>query len=290
MTQTLDCILGSVTAGCLSTVLGHSLDTIKVNQQTNPKYSNLSSFQVFKSLTKENGASRIFFQGIGPPMMNQVVMNSVMFSVFNRVKHMSNESPLMDENAAALFAGLFAGFATACLSTPTDWIKIQAQTSLGQKGGQTNMANLMRRRMMIGGNIQFLRTLYSGHVVNLGKEGVFTMVYLGLYDRISDALKGENQNEALGIASVIMISAFTGACAWVCNYPFDTVKSVIQAKSNTEIEITTRSAIQSIYETGGIKGFFRGVGASTLRAMLVTSSRMLAYEKTLQLLSNYKQY
>jgi hypothetical protein len=50
--------------------------------------------------------------------------------------------------------------------------------------------------------------------------------------------------------------------------------------------ITMKAAVQSIYNSGGFKAFWSGAGPSTFRAMLVTSSRMLAYEKTLQLLNS----
>jgi hypothetical protein len=46
------------------------------------------------------------------------------------------------------------------------------------------------------------------------------------------------------------------------------------------------AAVRSIYKLGGVRGFFSGAFPSTVRAMLVTSSRMLAYEKTLQMLGN----
>ena len=58
-------------------------------------------------------------------MENQILMNSVMFTVFITVKEKANSSPFLDDNSSALVAGLFFGFATACLSTPTDWVKIQ---------------------------------------------------------------------------------------------------------------------------------------------------------------------
>ena len=70
------------------------------------------------------------FGGTGPPMANQIVMNSVMFTVFNGVKDAANESTQLNENAAPLVAGLVSGFATACISTPADWFKIKAQLSL----------------------------------------------------------------------------------------------------------------------------------------------------------------
>jgi len=112
------------------------------------------------------------------------------------------------------------------------------------------------------------------------------MVYLGLYDRISNTVKNRKQIDdrgQLSVGDIMVISSFTGACAWIGNYPFDTVKSVMQA--NATQNITIKSEIQSIHKSGGFKAFFRGVGSSTFRAMLVTSSRMLAYEKTIQALS-----
>lgn len=258
------------------------------------------------------------FRGIGAPMANQIIMNTVMFTVFNKVKDASNQSSYLDENSSALVAGLFSGFATACLSTPTDWIKIQQQISLSNNNeSNINMAkqtrhygtySIIRNQIIKDGKfhpLQFTQTLYRGHVANLGREGVFTMVYLGLYDRITHAVKVRKgkvhnndttiDNQPLDMGEVILMSSFTGACAWLCNYPFDTIKTVMQAggiasvKSSTssaQQRISMKSAIQSIYKSGGgWRAFWRGAGSSTIRAMLVTSSRMLAYEKTIQLLS-----
>lgn len=290
MTKQSHCIAGSITAGCCSTLLGHPLDTIKVHQQTNPQLSRASPFTVANLLAK--GDVLRLFRGIGPPMASQIIMNSVMFTVFNNVKDAANQTSPLDENSSALVAGLFSGFATACLSTPADWFKIQAQMSLSRKNGKEPPLSIWRDHVMKNGKFQysfFTRTVYSGHIANLGREGVFTMVYLGMYDRITNAVNvrrsHDNYDQPLGMGTVILISSFTGACAWLCNYPFDTVKTVMQAGKSTQNEIITlRCAIQTIYNSGGWKAFWRGAGSSTLRAMLVTSSRMLAYEKTIQML------
>ncbi len=297
--SSLHSIAGSITAGCFSTVIGHPLDTIKVHQQTNHRLSKVNSLHVARGLAK--GDTLRLFKGMGAPMVNQIIMNSVMFSVFHNAKRVANESPMLDENSAALLAGLFSGFATACISTPTDWVKIQAQISLSESGQRlriqrrTDVVSILSGLFKKDGQFRIIhatRTLYGGHVANLGREGVFTMVYLGLYDRIANKIKDRRKyddythgpNSNLSMGTVVMISSFTGACAWICNYPFDTVKSIIQAGSGHD-KMTTRSAIISIYESGGLKAFWRGAGSSTLRAVLVTSSRMLAYEKTIQLLS-----
>jgi len=274
-------IAGSMTGGCVSTVLGHPLDTIKVHQQTQPNVSRVGLFHIAKNL----GAFQLF-RGIGPPMMSQIIMNTVMFSVFRNVKEITSNSSVMDENVSAMCAGLISGFATACLSTPSDWIKIQAQLSQNSKMDSSFLIlkRLIQDHQHQSGKV--IQIVYRGHVANLCREGVFTMVYLGLYDRISSIVKENRgrQGQSLRMGEVMVISSFTGACAWICNYPFDTLKSVMQGKGAHE-RIPMKSAFLSIWNLGGAKAFYRGLSASTGRAMLVTSTRMLAYEKTRQLLS-----
>ena len=264
------------------------------------------------------------FKGIGPPMANQIIMNTVMFTVFQKTKDVMMTSgqhsggdgdgaaPLLDETSATLCSGLLSGFATACLSTPFDWFKIQAQLTLldshnGRVGGvakvsRTDMLSICKQlwHESNGQGTKVMQTIYQGHTPNLAREGVFTMVYLGLYDLISSEVKKrryqeqgqDHQSVQLPMHEVISISSLTGACAWICNYPFDTIKSVMQSSSRERRGSVSNSnqsisaAVRSIYKLGGVRGFFSGAFPSTVRAMLVTSSRMLAYEKTLQMLGN----
>lgn len=104
-------------------------------------------------------------------MSNQIIMNSVMFTIFNKMKDVANHSPSLDANSAAFAAGLFSGFATACLSTPMDWIKIQAQISLSETTGtkqstysRQGVLSVLRRHMVRDGKVDvsfFFRTLYG---------------------------------------------------------------------------------------------------------------------------------
>ena len=200
------------------------------------------------------------------------------------------------ETIAAVTAGLLSGFAIATLSTPLDWIKIQAQLQqvssnekYDKRNGMSILQNLLRENQY--NVMKTMRTLYRGHVPNLAREGVFTMVYLGMYDRIcSFVLSHSDQEAPLHMSNIVMISAFTGACAWICNYPFDTLKTVMQGKSkhlkseDVGTALNMKAAFQKIWRSGGVRSLYRGVQASTFRAMLVTSIRMVAYEKTMQAL------
>jgi len=83
------------------------------------------------------------------------------------------------------------------------------------------------------------------------------------------------------LALVALTSATTGALAWIAAYPFDTVKSVQQgvppgapAAKHSAVHMARRLLAEH-----GIGAFYRGIGSSTLRAVLVTCTRLVAYEQ-----------
>ena len=289
-------IVGSTVAGISSTVLGHPLDTIKTHLQTNPKLHN-NSFNAFKKLQLKG-----IFRGITPPLVNAIIMNTVMFTVFDKVQTKVNNN--------SFISGIISGFATAIISTPTDYIKIQMQLSSLSLSStlssilllpNNNNNNNTSRRKEIRGVTSIIGKLYRGFTVNLAREGIFTMVYLGIYHWIlqkeeillycnSNNNNNNNSNNFNHIVFVTGTSAFTGALAWMITYPFDLIKTMIQSGSISNHNSSNhnfsnfnflRKQIQTMYTNHGLKIFYRGCIPSTGRAMLVTSSRMLAYDQVM---------
>lgn len=277
-------IVASTVAGVSSTLLGHPIDTLKVHIQTNPALSanadssagsRLATIRAARHLLQTNGNSPFaFFRGIGPPVFNACLMNIVTFACFSQVKELfaSNNHAEKETYLSSLTAGIVSGFVSAYISTPTDYVKIQAQLRgissaavLKEIFSSTKISSIMRSTSI----------LFRGHVANLGREGIFTMVYLGIYDF---TMRDSSQNSQL--LKVAAISSITGGFAWIVSYPFDTVKSVIQGIAPSLPRISIREAVQRTQkgEGGGYFALYRGCGASTGRAILVTSSRMLTYE------------
>lgn len=244
-----DEILAATGAGCASTVVGHPLDTVKVHMQTTGVRSTIKTAQY---LVRQ----RALFRGITPPLVNAIVMNSIMFGVFRGVKDLCGDS-----FTGSMTAGIISGFTTACISTPTDYVKIQAQL----QGIQS--LDLIKKTIK-----SRPYALFRGHIVNLGREGVFTMVYLGLYDILQPE----------GFVQVAAASSATGALAWVASYPMDTVKSVVQG---SKLGISTTDAVSAVWRRGGSSSFYAGCLSSTGRAILVTSLRMVTYEAIADFLS-----
>jgi hypothetical protein len=202
--------------------------------------------------------------------MNAIVMNTVMFSVFENIKQsLGGEKDQNLSASTSLVAGIGAGIATACISTPTDYVKIQAQLS----STPTSSLKIVQRSLLQNGNPIIL---YRGHVANLLREGIFTMVYLGLYD----------QARPQGFGGVALTSSLTGALAWVASYPADTIKTICQAQNVSFQEATKQVWLSrgrggnggGRGSGGSIANFYRGCATSTGRAILVTTSRMIVYE------------
>jgi hypothetical protein len=98
------------------------------------------------------------------------------------------------------------------------------------------------------------------------------MVYLGLYHhQLASSFETEENRD---LVSVALTSSLTGALAWIVCYPFDTAKTLLQSGRTVD-------TVTALWQSKGIRGFYKGCGSSTGRAMLVTSSRMIAYEWSL---------
>ena len=264
-------VVPAAASGCVATVIGHPLDCIKVHMQASQNLKHSNTLHAAASLLKAQGP-KAFTRGLGPPLANACIMNTLMFVAFDKVNQVVPNSAL-----GSMFAGAVSGLLTAFLSTPTDWLKVQAQI----RSVTMTRALSDALRSPLG-----LSWLFTGHTMNCLREGVFTAVYLGLYARLRQTFAPAEGGLA-PLHLVAMSSAATGALAWAASYPFDSIKSVQQAQSPSakSSRATIKGALNHLWKLGGVGAYYRGLGASTFRAILVTCSRLVGYEFVKDVLS-----
>jgi len=157
-------------------------------------------------------------------------------------------------------AGALAGVVSATLSTPADFIKIQHQV-WGTKAAP--WWRLLKRQP------------FTGHLANVLREGTFTSAYLGLYEI------GKRVVAPTFAVETGLLAAMTGTLAWVASLPFDAVKTFQQMTPPRSASIGIMQATEKIWRDGGARAFFAGIGPGMLRAAVITSLRLVVYDRTM---------
>ena len=77
-------VFASACSGATATILGHPLDCIKVRLQALQR-KDLTTLGCAMELMRNEGP-QAFMRGIGPPLVNAVIMNTVMFVAFEEAR------------------------------------------------------------------------------------------------------------------------------------------------------------------------------------------------------------
>eukprot|EP00741_Cyanophora_paradoxa_P003105 tig00000670_g3014.t1 len=124
-----------------------------------------------------------------------------------------------------------------------------------------------------------IRGLEKGLITALFREGSKNLFRLGLYDPIMDVLHKREEGPA-PMYKRFLAGALSGAAGAVSCNPFEIVKTRMQAQGGTGHQHNYTgiwSAFGSIVQKEGLKGLYRGSGASVLRSSLATGINLPVY-------------
>lgn len=247
-------VLSSLISGAAATAVGHPADCVKVRVQTNGG----ASWRTAAMMWRHEG-SMAFIRGGSFPLANSLLMNTIIFVAFTETQAQGSEG------FALCLSGAMAGVAASFVGTPFDRLKIMRQLQSSAPKG-TSASSLHQ----IG-----FRGMYSGHLMNMLREGVFGAIYLGIYAQVKAVYLNQNPGTTLPLGLSALLSGLTGGLAWAVVFPFDTIKTRQQASSHRP---SATSIAYQIWVEGGLGAFYNGISAGTSRALLVTSVRLVTYE------------
>jgi len=133
-----------------------------------------------------------------------------------------------------------------------------------------------------------IKILYTGHVVNSAREGVFLASYFYTYEGVREVLI--NRVEIIPQIAIPISGGISGALAWFVSFPLDCIKAGIQGQKIEDGKLPKTKGIEvsmKLWRNKGLKGLYSGVTPTLLRAFLVSGSRFSAYEFALWLLNHY---
>lgn len=148
----------------------------------------------------------------------------------------------------------------------------------------TEKISLSRRKYpgFLRGGVQIVRQegirgLYKGLTASLMREGSYSSIRLGLYDPMKQ-LFGATDPANTPLYKKVLAGACTGALGSALANPTDLVKIRMQSDSVKRYS-TVMSAFREIATKEGIvSGLWRGVGATTQRAALLTATQIPSYD------------
>ncbi|KAL2815314.1 mitochondrial carrier protein [Aspergillus granulosus] len=279
--------------GVTQVLIGQPFDIVKVRMQTQ---AGQNAIQVARGILRHEGVLA-FYKGTLPPLLGVGACISIVYTTF----HTLSEITKSHTNRTTLsipetyLAGGLAGLANSLISGPIEHIRIRLQT-LPQNQGHNqswskrpNVVSCIRAITAAGG----IRALYRGQAPTMlrefGSYGVWFSVYGFLLSRASNSTtstpttstileaKAESKPPTYKIATCGIL---TGHVLWTVNYPFDVVKSKMQADGfgRNQKYLRMRDVLTATWKESGWRGFWRGLGPTLVRSGPVSAGTFVVVE------------
>ncbi|KAE8896085.1 hypothetical protein PF010_g11583 [Phytophthora fragariae] len=235
--------------GVAGIIAGHPLDTIKVQLQTS-RETGSGVLPALRRVVGSEGAAGLF-RGLLSPILSNAPINAVIFGVQGQ---------------------------TVVFAAPSEHVKIQLQT--GAMGAEHSSIAATRTILRRYG----MATLFKGWEVCLLRDVPSFGAYFCCYEATKRALTGgKSENETDW--KLMTAGGTAGMLSWALCMPLDVVKSCVQGQSLEGKQMTMTEIASTRMKQEGPRFFFKGFGATMVRAFPVSAVTFLVYEKTMQLTS-----
>jgi len=170
-------------------------------------------------------------------------------------------------------SGAFAGVANTVLSSPIEHIRIRLQT---QPHGANKLYSgpidcvrkLTAHQGVLGG-------VYRGTAVTFMREAAAYGTWFMSFEYMmnSDAKRNNVDRKTIPTWKIAAYGGLAGEALWLASYPFDVVKSKMQSDGFGEKMRykSMRDTFAQTYRGEGLRGFWKGIGPTLLRAMPVSA-------------------
>ncbi|KAI1139276.1 mitochondrial carrier [Hypoxylon sp. FL0543] len=282
-------LFAGAAGGVAQVLIGQPFDIVKVRLQTSTAYT--SALNAAKSIYKNEGPLA-FYKGTLTPLLGIGACVSIQFGAFGWARrHFESANAAAhprgsrDLSYAQYFAaGSFAGVANSVISGPIEHVRIRLQT---QPHGPARLyagpLDCVRKLAAHGG---VLRGLYRGEAVTVWREAAAYGTWFLTFEYLMNADAARNRVRRSEVPSykVAFYGGLAGEALWLASYPFDVVKSKMQTDGfGKEMRYRSmRDCFAQTWRAEGMRGFWKGIGPTLLRAMPVSAGTFAVVEATMR--------
>ncbi|KAI7898769.1 mitochondrial carrier domain-containing protein [Cokeromyces recurvatus] len=281
-------VIAASSAAVTSVLAGFPFDSVKTRMQTHYYPSMMSCV---RTTFAEEGA-RGFFRGMIPPLITVSIIKSVSFSVYESTKQallkskqgFTKDTELSEITKISFLSGGVSGAFIALLSCPLELVKIQRQLEqILLKNSQQQMTNVQASSWYAVKQIvkkKGLFGLWSGLTCHSARDALGTSIYFAGYETMKRTLS----TRVDGPLTHFMSGGFCGILSWLFVFPVDAIKTNLQK----DIMMTKPryhgfiDCAISLVKMNGLKGLYRGLNVTLIRAFPIHSLNFLVYEQVLK--------
>lgn len=170
-------------------------------------------------------------------------------------------------------SGAFAGIANSVISGPIEHVRIRLQTQPhGAARLYSGPIDCIRK---VSAHNGVLNGLYRGEAVTILREaqayGVWFLAFEWMMN--ADAQRNNISRDTISQVKIATYGGLAGEALWLSSYPFDVVKSKMQSDglgADRKYQ-SMRDCFAKTYRGEGLRGFWKGIGPTLLRAMPVSA-------------------
>ncbi|KAK4653674.1 carrier protein ymc1 [Podospora pseudocomata] len=284
--QTFKDLFSGAAGGIAQVLIGQPFDIVKVRLQTSTLYP--SALAAATSIYTNEGPLA-FYKGTLTPLLGIGACVSIQFGAFHYARrHLESSLPPSQSQLSYsqyYSAGAFAGVANSVLSGPIEHVRIRLQTQPhGPARLYSGPLDCVRQLVRQGG---VTHGLYRGQAVTLIREaqayGLWFLSFEWLMN--SDAKRNRVDRKEIPSWKVALYGGLAGEALWLGSYPFDVVKSKMQTDGfgqGQQRYRNMRHCFAQVWRQEGMRGFWKGLGPTLLRAMPVSAGTFAVVEMTMR--------
>lgn len=264
-------------------LLGQPWDMVKVNVQVGNYRTPL---EAFKEIVRNDGV-RALYKGTLTPLVTVGVCVSAQFYGFHEAKRQILEYTGRKELTLPQFyvAGASAGIFNAPITNIEEQIRILLQT---QKKTLPQFKGPKDAFKKIYSQHGLFRGLLRGYNITLLREVQAYGVWFATYELLIKLKCNYSQveREAIKTYELMLCGALAGELLWFFSYPLDVIKTRLHSDHFLQpaYDRSIRKVVRVIYRQEGLRGFWRGLLPTMLRAIPCSAGTFTTVEWTLRLL------
>ena len=288
-------VVSGLTAGCVTSVLVHPLDLVKLKLQLLSTAAGSDSrgtgkyTQVLRAILRPDPDAagrrpwRALYRGLAINVLGNSVAWAMYFASYRAAKDLlartdgDSNSSARPEPLQYLAAGGLAGVATSLATNPLWVLKTRIMAAEGPR--RLPLWRTARALVAQEGARGLARGL-APSVLGVSQGAVYFMCYDTLKQRRRRrlGLGSAAADERLGPRDTIVYTALSKMVSTSSVYPLQLVKSNLQSEQLAQGGWSMRSLVAHIYARGGVAALYSGLGTNLVKAVPTTCITFCIYE------------